>query len=391
LPSTLERLAVPKNLDESILNHARRQELLDRAFELRSGRERPGQFWKIDLDALDFSPLTIAAPSSPRISDPNKPGVIACDLATAAQKHAQLFSRAFGIGTGALNYKFAALATALCNAGAFVYIPADLAVDEPIEITYAVTDGALFPYTLVLLERGAHCTIVERVEGRERATVCGVAEIVCAENASVTYAAEQTLPADAQSIFTRVAAPGKDASVTWCVAELGAALAVTSVDVLIDNPGVQAQLNGFFFPSGEQHVDLVSTIRHNVGESQSETLIKSAATGRGQGRYVGNIRIAKHAQGTAASLRDDALLLSPKAHIDSVPALEIGANDVKAFHGATIGALDENVIFYMESRGIARDAAEKMVALGFFEPVLERFPTSALRDRLRLALEAKIA
>jgi len=126
---------------------------------------------------------------------------------------------------------------------------------------------------------------------------------------------------------------------------------------------VQAQLNGFFFPSGDQHVDLVSTIRHNVGESQSETLIKSAAAGRGQGRYVGNIRIAKHAQGTAASLRDDALLLSPKAHIDSVPALEIGANDVKAFHGATIGALDQDVIFYMESRGIARDTAEKMVAL----------------------------
>ena len=79
MPSTLERLAVPENLNESILNHARRQELLDRAFELRSGRERPGQFWKIDLDALDFSTLTIAAPSSPRISDPDKSGVIACD------------------------------------------------------------------------------------------------------------------------------------------------------------------------------------------------------------------------------------------------------------------------------------------------------------------------
>ncbi len=391
MPSTLERLAVPQNLDTSILDRARRQELLNRAFELRSGRERAGQFWKIDLDALDFSALTVAGPSSPSISGPNKPGVIACDLATAAQEHAQLFSKAFGSAVGVLNSKFAALATALCNTGAFVYIPADLAVDEPIEITYAAKDGALFPYTLVLLDRGAQCTIIERIEGRPGATVCGIAEIVCAENASVTYAAEQNLPADAQSIFTRVAAPGKDASVTWCVAELGAALAVTSVDVLIDNPGVHAQLNGFFFPRGDQHVDLASTIRHNVGASQSETLIKSAATDRGQGRYVGNIRIAPHAQGTAASLRDDALLLSPKAHIDSVPALEIGANDVKAFHGATIGAIDENLIFYMESRGITPDAAAKMIALGFFEPVVERFPTNALRDRLRLALEAKIA
>src|SRR5207237_9882192 len=118
LPSTLERLAAPKTLDESILNHARRQELLDRAFELRSGRERPGQFWKIDLDALDFSTLTIAATSSPRISDPDKSGVIACDLATAAKQHPHLFSRAFGTAVGVLNSKFAALATALCNTGA---------------------------------------------------------------------------------------------------------------------------------------------------------------------------------------------------------------------------------------------------------------------------------
>ena len=120
-------------------------------------------------------------------------------------------------------------------------------------------------------------------------------------------------------------------------------------------------------------------------------MIKSAATGRGQARYLGNIRIAPHAQGTASSLRDDALLLSPGAHIDSVPALEIGANDVKAYHGATVGALDEEQIFYMTSRGIEREAAEKMIALGFFEPVIERFPTNALRERLRAALQAKVA
>jgi len=378
LPSTLER-------------GARREELLAKALELRSGRERPGQFWKIDLEAIDFSSLTAAPPSSPQIKGSNKPGVIACDLAAAEREHSELFTRAFGSAVGTLNSKFGSLATALCNTGAFIYVPADQAVDDPIEITYNAENGALFPYTLVLLERGAHCTIIERLEGRTNDTVCGVAEIVAAESSSVTYAAEQNLPAGTQAFFTRVAAPGTDASVTWCVAELGAALAVTSVDVIIDNPGVHAQFNGFFFPRENQHVDLVSTIRHNVGESQSETLIKSAASGRGQARYLGNIRILPHAQGTQASLRDDALLLSPKAHIDSVPALEIGANDVKAFHGATIGALDEDVIFYMESRGITREASEKMIALGFFEPVIERFPTTALRDRLRAALEAKIA
>ncbi len=364
---------------------------LDKALELRSGRERPGQFWKIDLDAIDFSSFKAAPPSDPHIVAPSKPGLIACGLETARRDHAEIFDRAFGSVTGTLDDKFAALSAALCNTGAFVYIPPDQSVDDPIEITYMAKNGALFPHTLVVVDRGARCTVIERIEGESADAVCGIAEIVAAEGASVTYAAEQNLPLESQAFFTRAASPGKDASVTWCVAEVGAALSVSRIDVLVDHPGVDAHVNGFFFPRESQHVDMVSTIRHNVGESQSQTLIKSAATGRGQARYLGNIRIAPHAQGTEASLRDDALLLSPRAHIDSVPALEIGANDVKAFHGATIGALDENLIFYMESRGIEREAAEKMIALGFFEPVVERFPTAAMRDRLRAALEAKIA
>jgi Fe-S cluster assembly protein SufD len=190
--------------------------------------------------------------------------------------------------------------------------------------------------------------------------------------------------------MTRAAKPGKDATVIWSVADIGAQLAVSAIDVIVDNPGIDAQINGLFFPREDQHVDLISTVEHNVGESQSQTLIKSAATGRGQARYLGNIRIAPHAQATESALRDDALLLSKRAHIDSVPALEIAANDVKAYHGATVGALDEEQIFYMTSRGIAREDAEKMIALGFFEPVVERFPTEALRARLREALQTKV-
>lgn len=176
----------------------------------------------------------------------------------------------------------------------------------------------------------------------------------------------------------------------WSVAELGATLSVSSIDVAIQSPGADAQITALFFPNADQHVDMVSTVEHDVGESRSDTIVKSAATGSGQARYLGNIHIAAHAQGSAASLRDDALLLSKRSHIDSVPALEIAANDVKAFHGATVGALDEEQVFYMLSRGIERSAAEKMIALGFFEPAIARFPTEALRERLRSALEAKI-
>jgi Fe-S cluster assembly protein SufD len=314
----------------------------------------------------------------------------ACDLQTALRTHGEIVARASGAAVNTASSKFAALAAALRNTGAFVYVPADAAIDTPIEITYDASAGAIFPYTLVVAERGAQCTIVERITGGPGAFVCGITEIVSGENANVTYAAEQQLPPDGQALFTRAAKPGKDARVNWAVAEIGGRLSVTSVDVAIEYSGVQADIAGLFFPRDDQHVDLITNVDHNVGNSFSETIVKSAATGRGQARYVGNIRIVQNAQGTDSSLRDDALLLSQKAHIDSVPALEIAANDVKAYHGATVGAIDEEQIFYMTSRGIDRSSAEKMIALGFFEPAIARFPGEALRERLRAALEEKV-
>lgn len=384
LENTIDRLS------SAILDTENRKALLARSFELRSGREKPNRFWKIDLDALDFSALNVALSAAPRIEAPQARGLIACPLENAPSNYGEIFARAFGSAVRAREQKYTALATALLNAGAFIYVPADVAVDEPINVTYDAASGAIFPYTLIVIERGAQATIVERFTGNDGAFVCGITEIVTAENAHVTYAAEQTLPEDARIFMTRAAKPGKDATVIWSVADIGAQLAVSAIDVIVDNPGIDAQINGLFFPREDQHVDLISTVEHNVGESQSQTLIKSAATGRGQARYLGNIRIAPHAQATESALRDDALLLSKRAHIDSVPALEIAANDVKAYHGATVGALDEEQIFYMTSRGIAREDAEKMIALGFFEPVVERFPTEALRARLREALQTKV-
>jgi Fe-S cluster assembly protein SufD len=155
-------------------------------------------------------------------------------------------------------------------------------------------------------------------------------------------------------------------------------------------PGARVQTVALFFSDGAQHVDLESETIHAAGNTQSQTIVRSAGTDRGQGRYIGNIKILADAHGADASLRDDALLLSPGAHIDSVPALEIAANDVRAFHGATVGAISEEELFYAQTRGIPRAEAERMIALGFFEPAVSRFPTEALRDELRRALENKL-
>jgi Fe-S cluster assembly scaffold protein SufB len=152
----------------------------------------------------------------------------------------------------------------------------------------------------------------------------------------------------------------------------------------------EAAAAALFFTGSTQHVDLTIHTDHSVGQTTSNTIVRSAATDHGQGRFFGNIAIRKHSHGSDAALRDDALLLSKTAHIDSVPALEIAANDVKAFHGATVGSVDDEQLFYARSRGISRADALRMIALGFFEPVVSQFPGEPLRDEIRTALDQKI-
>jgi Fe-S cluster assembly protein SufD len=381
---------LPNALEDRLLSGDARAAARERYVSTPAGRERPGRYWKIDLDALELDLSAFASDAGTVLIENSNARAIACDLRTAAAEHGALLARVFGT-TGAAETKFGALTTAFAGLGAFVYVPADAACDEPILVTYDIPSGAnVFPYTLVLAERGARVTVVERFLGGDGAFVCGAAEIVTEESGHVTFASIQQLAEDARIFTTRTSRPGKDATVAWATADVGSNLSAGELTVSIEHPGAHAEIATLFFPRGSQHVDIVSTVEHRVGNSTSETLVKSAATDRGQARYLGNIRIAANAQGSDASLRDDALLLSKHAHIDSVPALEIAANDVKAFHGATVGALDQNSIFYIESRGIPRNEAERMIALAFFEPALDRFPTAKLREDLRTALAAKL-
>jgi Fe-S cluster assembly protein SufD len=289
--------------------------------------------------------------------------------------------------------KFAALATAFRNCGAFVYVPAGVQLDLPLQLVFAngeARDEAVFPHVVVVLGAGARATVIERQVGDGDPFVCGIVEAHLADGAQLDYVAVQQAGEAARVMFSRGARCEHDAQVRWHLAELGGALARTVLSARLEAPGGRAEASALFFNTGTQHVDLTSGVDHIVGPTFSDTVVRSAATGRGQGRYVGNIVIRRKAHGSDASLRDDALLLSKRAHIDSIPALEIAANDVKAFHGATVGSLDEDALFYVASRGIARAEALRLITLGFFEPVIARFPGESLRDEIRTALDRKI-
>jgi Fe-S cluster assembly protein SufD len=187
--------------------------------------------------------------------------------------------------------------------------------------------------------------------------------------------------------------PGAQANarVTWCLAELGGAESSDELTATLAAPGASGDIAALFFPVARESVRLRTDVVHPVAATTSTTVVRNVAAGRGRGRYEGNIRILPGAHGADASLRDDTLLIGSQARVDAIPALEIGANDVKAFHGATVGEIDEEHIFYVMSRGIDRISAERLIALGFFEPALARFPGEGLRAELRDLLEAKLA
>ncbi len=430
---TLERALAILAQDGSVspADAVRRREALALFAALPAPGARPRRGWRHDYDKLTFDDLVWTTgrrrqpavgpsvtdpddePDLPALATENAGGlfhlgatllepdvpsaadsrVVVLPLGDASRPHPELVARTLYEIADWRADRFSALATAFENCGAFVYVPDGVVVDAPIQLVWANTaarNEAVFPHVLVVLGEGARATVIERHVGDGDPFICGVVEVHAGERAQLDYVTVQQAGEGARVFFRRTARCARDAEVRWNLAELGGALARTVLDTQLGAVGGRAETAALFFTTGFAHVDLTTGTEHVVGPTTSNTAVRSAANDRGQGRYVGNIVIRPHAHGSDATLRDDALLLSAHAHIDAVPALEIASNDVKAFHGATVGSLDEDALFYVSSRGIARSEALRMITLGFFEPVITRFPGEALRDEIRTALDAKI-
>jgi FeS assembly protein SufD len=333
-------------------------------------------------------PLIHAAPND-RANEPLEPGITIEDALDLLPETLARFDANVGRAVRWEDDKFAALALALAALGVSIRIPAGSRVTRPLMIKHGANGDVDLPYIQVVVEDGAAVTIVEDVTSGP-SFGCGMVEVIVGEGASVDYVVLQRRARESMLFMTRGALCARDATCRWYVAELGAGLSRSVITTRLAGPGAHAEADAFFFTDGDQHVDLTTAVEHEVGSTTSRTAVKSAATDKGQGRYLGNIHIAQHATGSDATLRDDVLMLSEGAHIDSIPALEIASNDVKAFHGATIGSIDAEELFYAESRGIARPDAERMIALGFFEPLVARFPEAKIREALTSILAEKL-
>jgi Fe-S cluster assembly protein SufD len=182
---------------------------------------------------------------------------------------------------------------------------------------------------------------------------------------------------------------GRDGRFHWTVTELGGKLRKADFEMFCEGEGAEAKLSGCYFGDASQHFDFHTFQNHKIGHSTSDLLFKGALRGRARTIYQGLIKIHKDAQRSDACQANRNLILSDKARADSIPSLEIEANDVRCTHGATVGQVDDEQVFYLMARGLTRHDAERLIIGGFFAPVLDRIPSESLRALVTEAVERK--
>jgi Fe-S cluster assembly protein SufD len=285
----------------------------------------------------------------------------------------------------------------------FLHVPKGVKVERPVRFVIAHrTPGlALFPHVVVALEEGAEATVIEEFVSDTPAPaaaggaaagigVCvGVTELTVGPAANLQFATFQRWAGNVYHFGTERVRVGRDARFHWTVAEVGAKLRKGDYEMHLEGEGAEAKLSGCYFGSERQHYDFHTYQNHKVGHSVSDLLFKGALRGRARTIYQGLIKIHKDAQRSDAYQANRNLILSDKARADSIPSLEIEANDVRCTHGATVGQVDDDQLFYLMSRGLTRHEAERLVIGGFFAPVLDRIPADSLRALVTAAVERK--
>ena len=289
--------------------------------------------------------------------------------------------------------RFTALATAFQNCGAYIEVPDGVHVELPLQLLWMTppdAGAAVFPHTVIRVGANARVTILERHIGSSETFIAGIVEAELAPGARLDYVAVQQTDEGARVFLRRRARCAAGATIAWHIADLGGALVRSACGAQLAGVNAVAETNAFFFARGFAHVDSIVDADHDVSRTNSRITVRSAATDRGRGRISGGLRFGANAARCVATVRNDGLILARNAYLDAAPVLAVPAHHVAASHATNIGSLDEEELFYVQSRGISRVVAERMMALAFFEPAIGRFPGEGLRDEVRTALDASL-
>jgi Fe-S cluster assembly protein SufD len=291
--------------------------------------------------------------------------------------------------------KFAALAATLADSGLLVYVPKGVRLDLPLHSVAWLDRLAHFSRVVIVLDDGASATVVHEIASPNGLTAqalhAGTVEVRVGKGAHLTFVELQSLGSNVWNFTHERVRVERDGKIDWIFSAVGSHLTKNFSEIDLDGDGAVGKMSGFYFADGEQHLDHDTQQNHNAPHTTSDLLFKGALRGTSRSVWQGMIYVAPGAQKTDGYQANRNLVLSRGARADSIPGLEILADDVRCTHGATVGQLDEEQIFYLLTRGLPRAEAEKVVVDGFFDPVLQRIPFEGVRDRLKRSIEAKMA
>ncbi|HET9980515.1 MAG TPA: Fe-S cluster assembly protein SufD [Ktedonobacterales bacterium] len=324
-------------------------------------------------------------------------GVIFSDLRSAIREHGDLVRRHFMarcVPPG--DSKFAALHGAFWQNGVFLYVPKGVTITEPFRVIVSagLYGTASLSHTLVVLADEAQATLVEDTisdETSEQGLSSRVVELIQERGSVLHYVGTQRLGRSAYDFHTERALLGRDTNLILQTVELGSRLSKGRVETILMGDGASAKLHGLYIADGKQHLDRYTLQDHRAASGTSDLLFKGVITDDARSVFSGLIRVTPEGKGTAAYQQNRNLLLSRTARADSIPNLEIGANDIiGCSHGATVGKVDEEQLFYLMCRGLSRLEATRLIVEGFVDPLVAEVPVAGLRDALRREISARV-
>ncbi|MFN2543260.1 MAG: Fe-S cluster assembly protein SufD [Actinomycetota bacterium] len=322
-------------------------------------------------------------------------GVVFESLDRAATEHADVVERYLHAIVPSERTKFTALHAAFRSGGSFVYVPPGVTVELPLQaMTYLDSDGAaIFPHTLLVVGDDAEVTFIDRYVSPDlgRSLSDAVVEIHAGNASRVRYISLQDWGSGVTHLSVQRAVLGRDAELRSLSVQFGGDLARSEFESILAEPGGHSEMLGLFFAGAQQHVDHRTLQDHVAPNCTSNLLYKGALKEASRAIYSGWVHIRPNASRSDAFQTSRNLVLSEHAKADAIPNLEIENNEVRCGHAASVGPVEEDTLFYLQSRGIPREEAERLIVFGFFQEVLDRVALTEVREGLAAAIERELA
>ena len=316
-------------------------------------------------------------------------GVVFLDIDDAVQQHPDLVQEYFMQCVPNTDHKFAALHGAVWSGGTFLYVPAGVTVDEPLQAYFRMNARNMgqFEHTLIIVEPGASVHYIEGCSAPKygsQALHAGCVEVFVREGATARYSSVENWSRDTYNLNTKRAIVGKDATMEWIGGNMGSGVTMLYPCSVLVGEGARCDHMALAFANANQWQDTGAKVIHQAPHTSSNVVSKSISKEGGVSVYRGLLKVAPHARNCTASVECDALLLDERSRTDTIPDIQVRNNDVTIAHEAKVGKLSEEDLFYLTSRGISLEAAKAMIVNGFIEPIVRLLPLEYAVEMNRL-------